>query len=299
MLTPADKVRTGGNDIIQVVITRNCDLFNCSNCTQLLPFRQDTREMSLECVEEALLSLQDWPGVISAFGGNPCTASRFPEIAALWERLVPQQSRRGLWTNNLGRHGELIKRVWWPHGRFNLNVHHEPGAAALMREHLPGIKIFGETGRDHHGVMLGHWRDWGHTEEQWVAARERCDINRNWSAAIYERDGRPHAYFCEVAGSLDGVRGENHGVLCEPGWWRWPMERYAHQVTNCCDRGCAVPLRLQGAEDRQDLYQISPGWERDLRPPAGKVSVVVTPDPPEGTHELTDYIGLRQPKSKK
>lgn len=296
MLTPYDKVTRGGNDIVQIVLTRTCDVHDCSNCTQLLPFRKDAREMSLECVEAALISLAGWPGVRAMFGGNVCTHSRFPEVAALWRKHVPDQRQRGCWTNNLMKYGEEVRRTFWPHGRFNLNCHGNAAAAAEMRRWLPGVPVYGEAGGIHHAAMLVDYRDRGLSDEQWVALRERCDINQKWSSAIYQGpDGSPVAYFCEVAGSLDGVRGESHGVPAVPGWWRQPMAHFAHQVGACCDRGCGVPLRERGHADSEATYDISPAWEEACATRHGRrVSLKVHRESAGCVHESTDYAGLRK-----
>lgn len=295
MLAPVDKVRRkGGNDIIQVVITRTCDIHNCSECTQLLPFRKDPKEMTLECVEETLIALKDWPGVVACFGGNPCTHSRFSEVAALWEKHIHPQSRRGLWTNNLMRHGEAARRVFWPHARFNLNVHGSEKAAEGMRQHLPGIKIWG-TSPSQHGGQLLDYADLGISDADWVAMRERCDINQKWSGAVYMRDdGKPYFYFCERAGALDGVRGTNYGVRVEPGCWRWGMDRFAHQVSACCDHVCGVPLRSKGYLDNADTYGVSPSLIPLTLDRVGRVKVETVTAMGAKTHELTDYVGLRK-----
>lgn len=294
MLAPIEKLRRGGNDTIQVVVTRNCDVFNCSNCTQLLPFRKDAREMSLECVEEALVSLQGWPGVAACFGGNPCTHSRFPDVCALWRKHVPDQRRRGLWTNNLMKYGADVRETFWPYARFNLNVHGSARAAEEMRRWLPGIRVYGEAGRNHHAAMLMNRRDYGVPDPEWDAARERCDIGVRWSAGVYQgQDGHPKAYFCEVAGSLSGTRGEDNGVPAVPGWWQQPMSHFEAQVASCCDRGCGVPLRSKGHQDADAVYDVSPSWVELTTDRLGKVAVESHHGRPEQVHENTDYIGLR------
>lgn len=298
MLAPYDKVTNRGNDIFQIVITRKCDIFNCSECTQLLPFRKDPWEMSLGCIEEALQCIQGWPGVIACFGGNPCTHSQFPEVCRLWQKYVPNQRQRGLWTNNLMSHGAIAKETFWPNGRFNLNVHGNRDAEANMNYWLPRIKVYGSKPSQHGGQLLD-FADYGISDEKWTELREHCDINRNWSGAAYGRldeDGvqRPYMYFCERAGALDGVRGTNHGVRMEPGCWRWLMERFQSQVTNCCDHYCGVPLRTEGYLDSADTYGVSPSLVPLTLEYRGKVKVETRETLPSGTHELTDYQGLRK-----
>jgi hypothetical protein len=294
MLAPLEKVESRRNDIVQIVITRKCSVHTCSNCTELLPFRKDAPEMSLECVEEALVSLDGWPGVRAAFGGDPCSHSRFPEVCALWKKHVTNQRQRGLWTSNILRHGSVARDTFWPNGRFNLNVHGNSKAADEMRKWLPGIPIYGETGRIHHGAMLLDRRDFAVSDDEWIALRETCDINQKWSSAVVQGpDGKPRAYFCEVASALDSIRGEDHGVPAVPGWWRQPMEHFQHQVSGCCDRGCGVPLRRQGHQDTDDTYDISKSWLPVIENPRGKVKVQCHEELPPPVHELTDYAGLR------
>lgn len=292
MLAPIDKLRSGRNRIIQVVVTRNCDIFNCSNCTQLLPFRKDTREMSLECLEMALQSVADWPGVVACFGGNPCTHSKFEEVCRLWREIIPDQSHRGLWTNDLRGHGAIVKETFWPRGTFNLNVHGESEAAQYMREWLPNVPIWGETVSSHGGMLLDY-RDYGLSEEEWVRLRERCPIMLNWSGAIYERDGLPHAYPCEVMGALDGVRKESNGILAEPGWWKKSWAEFGGMERLCV--GCGVPLNTRGHLDSERVYDISPSWSEAVQDRSGSVMTSLHESMQDKTHELTDYIGLRKP----
>lgn len=297
MLAPIDKVTNRGNDIIQVVITRVCDIFNCSECTQLLPFRKDAREMSLECIEESLICLQGWPGVIACFGGNPCTHSRFADVCRLWQKYVPNQRQRGLWTNNLMSHGAIVRETFWPHARFNLNVHGNRKAEAEMNRWLPRIKVWGQN-PSQHGSQLLDYSDFGVSDAEWVALRERCDINQNWSGACYAReyeDGQhPAIYFCERAGALDGVRGTNNGIRMTVGCWQLGMDRFQDQVKSCCDHYCGVPLRGKGYLDNADTYGVSPSLVPLTVEYRGKVSVEVVTDLPSKTHELTDYQGLRK-----
>jgi hypothetical protein len=291
MLTPHDKIRRGGNDTIQIIITRACDIFTCTNCTQLLPFRSDALHMSTECFRNALRSLADWPGIVGIFGGNPCCHPRFAELMKILMEEIPVQRHRGIWTNNLLKHGALVREVFYPHGRFNLNAHADPAAAADIERWLPG-KLIPKTDRDPawHAAMLADYRDFGMSEEQWIAAREACDINQKWSAAIAERDGQPYAYFCEVAASLDGVRGENHGIPANPGWWQSRMDTYKHQVRECCDRGCGVPLRFRGHLDRAATYDVSASWQGVLTPPRGDIHINMIQPHASHCQDAADYM---------
>lgn len=298
MLSPNDKLRSGGNDIMQIEITRKCSIFSCSNCTRALPFRRDTIEMRLDVFREAVISLSGWPGIVSCFGGNPPNHSRFPEVCAILAELVPPK-RRGLWANDLMEHG-AIARETFREGRLNLNAHADERAAAEIDRWFPGRLI--EKSRKEpawHGGLLVDRRDYGISDGDWETIRENCDINRHWSGIIVERDGRPWGYFCEVASALDGVRLENHGVHAEPGWWRSGMDRFQHQVRGCCDRGCGVPLRMKGHLDRDDVYDVSPSWvEAATARKQSAVDLAIHETlPDERSASLVDYMRLRQKRA--
>jgi len=298
MKAPTEKA----NDTIQIVVSRSCDLFDCSNCTQLLPFRTDALHMSVDVFRQALRSLAGWPGIRGVFGGNPCVHPRFPDLCAILIEEVPDQRQRGIWTNNLMKHGAIVRDTFYPHGRFNLNAHAQPKAAAEIDRWLPGRLI--PTSRDRaswHSPILLDWRDVGLEPAEWIAAREACDINQTWSAAIFERDGKPFAYFCEVAGALDGIRGTNHGIPAVAGWWRGTMERFEGQVSGCCDAGCGVPLRRVGHRDIDRTYDYSASFIPLVHGRLNKTHILGelyardrrAADP---TARPTDYQGLRSAK---
>lgn len=270
-------------------MTRACDLFHCSNCTQLLPYRLDTVHMSVDVFREAVASLYDWPGIVAVFGGNPCVHPRFPELCGILSDLIPPE-RRGLWTNNLRGHGEIAQKTFG-RGRLNLNAHADPSAASEMDRWFPGrVKRHSDHRPSRHSPVLMDRRDLGITDSEWVILRESCDINTHWSAAVMERDGEPYAYFCEVAGAIDGVTGRNHGLRVYPGWWRENMDVFKHQVSGCCDAGCGVPLRRRGHMDRDNTYDLTARWVPLTV--NGGCERVIHQTLPAGTDLATDYLGL-------
>lgn len=294
MVTPYEKLLSGGNDTIQIVVTTACDLYTCSNCTQLLPFRKDYRHMSVKCFEQALKYLKDWPGVVGMFGGNPCCHPEFEVLCDLMDRYIQPQSRRGLWSNNILGHGPMIRKVFYPDGRFNLNVHRNIPAAMEIMDWLPDKLIKSSVRSDSwHSPILLNYKDLGMSEAEWVTAREACDINRKWSAAVVERSGRPYAYFCEVAAALDGIKGENHGMPLHHEWWKSPMVAYAHQVHACCDQGCGVPLRHKGHEDTDAVYDITHTFVPYTQLAKKIVTVAAATNRDTEVSEVTDYLRLR------
>lgn len=283
MKAPTDK----SNDTIQVIVTRACDLA-CSNCTQLLPFRQDAKHMSLAVFRQAVESLVDWPGIVGVFGGNPCVHPEFPGLCEIIAELIPPQ-RRGLWTNNLHKHGKIAADTFG-RGRLNLNAHADTEAAAEIDRWFPGRLIESSRSRaSWHSPILMDRRDLNIGDAEWIDKRELCDINLRWSAAIREHDGQAVGYFCEVAASLDGVRGENHGIPVVPGWWRWKMDRFDNQVKQCCDRGCGVPLKGLGHLDRDDTFDITQAWVPLTLNRPKRVDVKLHETMPATTEIPTDY----------
>jgi len=294
MKAPTEK----SNDTIQILVTRGCDLFHCSNCTQLLPYRTDSRNMSPDVFRSALRSIHDWPGIRGIFGGNPCVHPQFEQLMEILVEEVPDQRKRGIWTNNLMGHGPLVREVFYPSGRFNLNAHAVEGAAVEFDRYLPGRIIPSSRSRlSWHSPILMAWQDLGISEADWVELRETCDINQNWSAAIMERDGAAYAYFCEVAGALDGVRGENNGIKVFPGWWRLPSAAFDAQVRACCDRGCGIPLRALGHLENDWTYDVTEAFRPAIERRASSKPVAVFHERlPESTEAPTDYQALRTHK---
>uniref|UniRef100_A0A6M3IQM2 Uncharacterized protein n=1 Tax=viral metagenome TaxID=1070528 RepID=A0A6M3IQM2_9ZZZZ len=291
MKAPTDK----RNDTIQICVTWACDRFTCSNCTQLLPFRCDEIHMHPDCFRRAVSSVRDWPGVVGMFGGNPCVHPMFETLCDILAEEIPEQRRRGLWSNNLLGHGETVRRTFYPHGRFNLNAHGDAAAAEEIERELPGKLIPHSSAKQSmHSAILVDWRDMGIPPDTWHALREACDINLNWSAGIREVDGDPYVYFCEVAAALDGIRGVNYGIPAEPGWWRWDISRFAQQVANCCNAGCGVPLRIEGSSDVADQYDMSTRWNEALEHHHGRIHRRILETAPVGScPEATDYMRRR------
>lgn len=166
-----------------------------------------------------------------------------------------------------------------------------------MDRWFPGRVIKGsDRNPSWHSAILADYRDLGMSESEWVALRENCDVNQKWSGIIQEFDGKAYGYFCEIAGTIDALTGERNGVEVYPGWWRESMRTFQHQVRNCCDKGCGVPLRIKGHLDRDDTYDVTPSWLPFLEKSSGKVKTVVHETMPARTYETTDYMQSRGTK---
>ncbi len=231
--------------IICVDVTNKCDLA-CSNCTRLLENQDQFQDMSPDNFRLALRSLEGYPGIIAMIGGNPPMHRNFKELCRIFVEEIPNKAQRGLWTNNIFKHSALAKETF---GIFNLNPHGvERGIKSFVD--LKDLGLYHEA-HSWHSPLLTAVKDIFDEEEMWDHI-SRCDINQEWSASIIENKGKLRAYFCEVAGSFDLARVEDHGVEAVPGWWRRNVSEFKDQVQHFCP-GCGVPAKLKGHMDYEEI----------------------------------------------
>jgi organic radical activating enzyme len=230
--------------VICIDITNKCDL-GCSNCTRLLENQQQFWEMTSDNFRLAVRSLEGYPGIIAVIGGNPAMHRHFKEICQIFVEEVPNKQQRGLWTNNVFKHTDLVKETF---GVFNLNPH---GNARGIKS-LEPLKSIGwyHEGYSKHSPILTAVKDLFDEQEMWDRIAQ-CDVNQKWSASIVQNNGQLRAYFCEVAASFDLARGTDNGIEAAPGWWRRNVNDFEHQIHHFCP-GCGVPARLQGHMDHEE-----------------------------------------------
>lgn len=234
-------------DIICIDITNKCDLA-CSNCTRLLENQDELWDMSLENFRAACRSLADFHGTIAVIGGNPCMHRNFEEISLIFEQEIQDKTQRGLWSNNIFKHQELVTRVY---GGFNLNAHGEiRGISSLTNLHKRVKKGNLYLKHSHHSPLLTAVRDIYEESVMWEKI-SGCDINREWSATLIENKGRLRAYFCEVAASFDLANNLDRGLDPHVGWWKRPMHDFGSQIQAFCP-SCGVPARLKGHLDYEE-----------------------------------------------
>lgn len=235
--------------IICIDVTNKCDLA-CSNCTRLLENQDYFWDMKPENFRLALRSLEGFPGIIAMIGGNPAMHRNFEELCRIFVEEIPNKEQRGLWTNNIFKYSDLVKEVF---GVFNLNPHgDERGIKSLTDLRDIGGELFWyNEGNSSHAPLLTAMKDLFDEEEMWDRI-SRCDINQYWSASIIENKGKLRAYFCEIGGSFDLARGEDHGIEPVPGWWRRNVSEFEDQVRHFCP-GCGVPAKLKGNMDCEEI----------------------------------------------
>ena len=313
MIAPTKKI----NPYLQFCVSRACTL-RCSSCTQLLSLRGHTElngrdkaydpvHMSLEVFEEALSLSNDWPKKISIFGGNPPCHPQFKEMMEIFVKYVPNPRRRAIFSNDPLKHADLIREVFAPdgHGDINFNVHYDSDAADRIRKAGMEKFIVGESysKASYHTPILAAWQDMPErypTYESWVADREKCQFNAEWSAGVFERSGRPVAYFCEIAGAMDAMLGGNLGMPLVRGWWAKSIEEFDHQVKGCCDKGCGVPMKMLGSKDADEAIDYTEKWKPYVDVTISKRKMnearLIGGTAALPTESVTDYLGLRTEK---
>jgi organic radical activating enzyme len=239
--------------IICVDVTNKCDL-SCSNCTRLLKNQDHFWEMTPENFRTALRSLKKFGGIIAMIGGNPCVHSQFETLCEIFREEIPNQFRRGLWTNNFFKYREVIEQTF---GALNLNPHNKERANGPLKDLYDDMVVrrgfnggFYE-GNSHHAPLLTAVKDLYPEKEMWERI-SGCDINREWSASIIQNKGELRAYFCEVAASFALARGEDYGLPVVSDWWKKPITAFSEQIKHFCV-GCGVPARLRGDLDSEEI----------------------------------------------
>jgi len=235
--------------IICIDITNRCNL-GCSNCTRFLENQEGYWDMSLENFRAAVKSLNDFPGMLAIIGGNPCMHRQFEDICQILVEEIPDKARRGLWSNNVFKHTDLVVETF---GGFNLNPHGDKkGEVSLAEVHRrTNGKASLYKGHSMHAPLLTAIQDIYGEEKMWELI-SNCDINQNWSATIIENQGKLRAYFCEVAGSFDVARKTDFGMEVSPGWWKLPISQFEGQIKHFCP-GCGAAARLAPTKDADNL----------------------------------------------
>lgn len=222
--------------LIQIVLTNVCPR-NCCHCSQMCPHVPQNKKyfMDLEQVEKALWSLQDYPGHIGLFGGEPTIHPQFEEICKLMQKYVPVKLRRELWTEgtNYNKHREIINETFYDEG-VAYNEHEEPQPCWHQPNNIAIKEMI-----DDEKLM------WKIINNCWVQLR--------WSAAITPMG----AYFCEVASARAYLLGNPKGLKVEAGWWKRPLSDFEYQKKVLCPL-CSMCLPMpQKFNDKQKWDDIS------------------------------------------
>lgn len=253
MVLPSHKRPVWMSGIVQIMVGRQCDL-RCVSCTQGSNLIGPTGWMTPDQFEQAVLSLQGYPGIIGTFGGNPCLSKYFEDYCRILRAHVPLR-QRGLWSNHPRGKGSLCRITFWP-GHSNLNTHLSREAydefARDWPESVPYLK--GLDADSLHGAPFVAMKDVIPDEgERWNLIAN-CDINKYWSSLIGVFRGELRAYLCELMYAQANLHQDNPdwdgtgqplpdlGIFVSPDWWRKPMADFEAQVRLHC-HACGIPMR--------------------------------------------------------
>jgi len=305
MKAPGDIRPTWRNGIIQVHVTRACDL-SCTGCTQGSNLAGKPVMMSLENFEAAVKSLRDYYGVVGIFGGNPTLHPQFDKLCEIFEDHIPFE-RRGLWSNNLNGYGDLIRRVFNPRVS-NINVHGEVKALNEVRNFWP--EVLDDYGRNFKGMEQSRhsppfvaMKDMKNlSEEDMWKLIGSCDINKYWSAMVCQFRGELRGFFCELAGAQSMLHEHEEdypdtGIKIEDGWWNLPITKFEHQIEKHCPE-CGIPLRGKGDLDNGSTEYVSvshlPVYK--LKKAAGKTLKLInyTNELDGNVQTVTEYVSNGQ-----
>ncbi len=250
MVPPSKKRPVWRGGIIQIMVTRACDLA-CSHCTQGSNLAGRPAVMTPGEFEQAVDSLEGYFGVFGVFGGNPCVSPHFEDYCRILRAKVPFE-QRGLWCNHPRGKGRVARITFNPK-HSNLNCHLSQEAhdefARDWPESIPYLK--GMDRDSVHGAPFVAMKDVIADEAERWELISKCDVNQFWSAAVGVVPGRGlRAYFCELAYAQAALHHDNPdfpdaGLPASPGWWRQPMAAFDAQVRLHC-HACGIPMRREG-----------------------------------------------------
>ena len=223
--------------IIQIDITTQCNK-SCSNCTRFCGHyaKEKIYYMDLKYIEDILISLKDYDGVVGLIGGEPTLHPQFNEICELLEKHRSIE-KRGLWSNNPNSY---TLNNYFTSERICVSEHKnidpkdiDPNNIFVLDVHTP-LLVSSESIKKKYNI----------SDEEMNNYINNCWIQLLWSANINKKG----AWFCEVAGMLsylfngpDGIDIKEH-----PDWWKYDLDKYQYQIDWACKKcGGAIPLHTK------------------------------------------------------
>jgi len=196
---------------IQIEVTNYCDHV-CPNCTRFIGHHKNPYFMDLEYIRKGIKSLDGFTGEIGLMGGETTLHPKFDEICKIYQEMIPQKERRGLWTDGLNwkkyediiRETFLFENIVYNDHNFKFKGYHQP------------LLIAADDIIDDKELM-------------WELIN-KCWIQQRWSPSINPKG----AFFCEVAAALDLLFNGPGGWPIEKGWWNKESEEFQDQVKRYC-----------------------------------------------------------------
>ena len=223
--------------LCQIDITNACP-GSCLYCDRYMRhIRKDQQFfMTVEEVETALDSLEDWPTQIGIIGGEPTIHPQFTDICKL---IIKRGLRRKCHLFTMGGPGYdknlgLIKEAFF---YIALNPHtKQKKEVCLVQPTTIAIQDVVE--------------DAGYRAK----LIDECWVQRTWCPTI----GKKGAFFCEIAYALDTILDGPGGYPAEPGWWKKTPEEFKDQVDRYC-KYCGMPVPTKRESMNGKKEKISPG----------------------------------------
>jgi len=217
--------------LIQIEVTNACQM-RCANCTRFVGHHRKPFFTDLDTIVKAIESLDGYKGRIGLMGGETTLHPNFREICEIYQKMIPDKSRRALWTS--GYKWEEYKNVILKtfHEEFiTYNDHSDPDEGW----HQPLLVAIDEVIED--------------KDLMWKIINN-CWIQKRWSASITPKG----TFFCEVAAAQDYMFDGPGGWPIEKGWWNKTPEEFQDQVKRYCTRcSAALPISIPNNHEPFDL----------------------------------------------
>lgn len=256
--------------VIQIDITNACP-HRCSNCTRFCGHHEKSFFMDFDTFKRAVDSMEGFVGIVGIMGGEPTLHPEFERFARYLDSKMPAQYKR---KSNYMRQiqnrfmktldVQEIEDTFTYRGEYGekKSVMYGAGLWSAMgigyKKHYETIQdVFTyQAVNDHanamfHDPVLVARKDLGIPDDEWVKLRNKCWVNRFWSASITPKG----AFFCEIAAALDMLFDGPGGWPIEPGWWKREEKDFGDQLQWC--ELCGVALQTFTRDANEEIDDMS------------------------------------------
>jgi hypothetical protein len=219
-------------DIVQVEITNACT-HECTNCSRFVGHYKKPYFMDLEMVEQAILSVLDFPGKIGIMGGEPTLHPQFAEICSMMRKLVPPEKRTLMTAGyNWEKYQTVIKKTFGEDVVYNNH-------SDLTQKHHPMLLSISDVIDD-----PDYAKD----------SVAQCWVDQRWAASINPKG----CFFCEVAAAMDVLFEGPGGHPIEKSWWeKDPSEFMSQRERYCYQCGASFPFPPGTLQQQNDVVSVS------------------------------------------
>ena len=226
---------------IQIEVTNACNL-KCSNCTRFIGHHKKSYFMDLETIRKAIASLEGYEGCIGLMGGEPTLHPQFAEICKIYQEMIPDKTKRYLWTNGLNwnKYEDIIRETF--------EIEH-----IVYNDHSEYTKGY------HQQLLIAADEIIEDKELMWKLI-DNCWVQKRWSPSINPKG----CFFCEVAAAQDLLFEGPGGYSLEKDWWKKEPKDFKDQIKRyCVNCSAAIPMNIESSSSVYDL--ISKGNAEKLK----------------------------------